>query len=79
MSDLLSPLYVVFAASEADAFWGLVGVMRMMVSLSILMLAALIRTLGKQFPARPERDEATAFDATTAYRSHGPRTIRSSW
>lgn len=32
MSDLLSPLYVVFEANEGDAFWGLVGVMKMMVS-----------------------------------------------
>ena len=32
MSDLLSPIYVVFEGEEADAFWGLVGVMRMMVS-----------------------------------------------
>jgi hypothetical protein len=32
MSDLLSPIYVVFDAEEADAFWALVGVMRMMVS-----------------------------------------------
>jgi hypothetical protein len=33
MSDLLSPIYVVFDANEADSFWGLVGVMKMMVSL----------------------------------------------
>lgn len=32
MSDLLSPIYVVFDANEADAFWGLVGVMQMMES-----------------------------------------------
>ena len=32
MSDLLSPIYVVFEANEADAFWGLVGVMKEMVS-----------------------------------------------
>lgn len=32
MSDLLSPIYVVFDADEGDAFWGLVGVMKMMVS-----------------------------------------------
>jgi hypothetical protein len=31
MSDLLSPIYVVFDADEADSFWGLVGVMQMMV------------------------------------------------
>jgi hypothetical protein len=31
MSDLLSPVYVVFDANEGDAFWGLVGVMKMMV------------------------------------------------
>ena len=31
MSDLLSPIYVVFDAEEADAFWALVGVMRIMV------------------------------------------------
>lgn len=31
MSDLLSPIYVVFDANEGDAFWGLVGVMKMMV------------------------------------------------
>lgn len=30
MSDLLSPIYVVFDADEGDAFWGLVGVMKMM-------------------------------------------------
>lgn len=35
MSDLLSPIYYVFDANEADAFWGLVGVMKMMVGLSI--------------------------------------------
>lgn len=34
MSDLLSPIYVVFDADEADAFWGLVGVMGMMVCLA---------------------------------------------
>jgi hypothetical protein len=32
MSDLLSPIYVVFGANEADAFWAFVGVMKMMVS-----------------------------------------------
>jgi hypothetical protein len=32
MSDLLAPIYVVFEANEADAFWGLVGLMEMMVS-----------------------------------------------
>jgi hypothetical protein len=32
MSDLLSPVYVVFDANEGDAFWGLVGLMKMMVS-----------------------------------------------
>jgi hypothetical protein len=31
MSDLLSPIYVVFEANEADAFWALVGMMKMMV------------------------------------------------
>lgn len=31
MSDLLSPIYVVFEGNEADAFWGLVGVMEIMV------------------------------------------------
>lgn len=31
MSDLLSPIYFVADANEADAFWGLCGVMRMMV------------------------------------------------
>lgn len=31
MSDLLSPIYVVFDNNEADAYWGLVGVMRIMV------------------------------------------------
>lgn len=34
MSDLLSPIYAVFDANEADSFWGLVGVMKMMVSSS---------------------------------------------
>lgn len=33
MSDLLSPIYFVADANEADAFWGLCGVMRMMVRL----------------------------------------------
>lgn len=33
MSDLLSPIYIVFDNNEADAYWGLVGVMRMMASL----------------------------------------------
>jgi hypothetical protein len=33
MSDLLSPIYMVFDADEADSFWGLVGVMKMMVGL----------------------------------------------
>ncbi|WVR08757.1 hypothetical protein IAU60_005815 [Kwoniella sp. DSM 27419] len=32
MSDLLSPIYVVFDGNEADSFWGLVGVMKMMES-----------------------------------------------
>ncbi|RXK41066.1 hypothetical protein M231_01697 [Tremella mesenterica] len=32
MSDLLSPTYVVFGANEADAFWGLVGIMQMLES-----------------------------------------------
>ncbi|OCF35927.1 rab GTPase activator [Kwoniella heveanensis BCC8398] len=32
MSDLLSPIYVVFDADEAEAFWGLVGVMKIMES-----------------------------------------------
>jgi hypothetical protein len=32
MSDLVSIIYVVFDGEEADAYWGLVGVMRMMVS-----------------------------------------------
>ncbi|WVQ72719.1 hypothetical protein IAR50_002279 [Cryptococcus sp. DSM 104548] len=32
MSDLLSPIYVIFNANEADSFWGLVGVMKMMES-----------------------------------------------
>jgi hypothetical protein len=35
MSDLLSPVYVVFDANEGDAFWGLVGVMKMMVSAAV--------------------------------------------
>lgn len=35
MSDLLAPIYVVFDANEADAFWGLVGVMEMMVGIII--------------------------------------------
>ena len=44
MSDLLSPIYVVFDANEADAFWGLVGVMQMMVRLAfrIPLLRSLI-------------------------------------
>lgn len=36
MSDLLSPIYVVFDANEGDAFWGLVGVMKMMVRRDLL-------------------------------------------
>ncbi|TYJ57288.1 hypothetical protein B9479_002021 [Cryptococcus floricola] len=32
MSDLLSPIYVIFDGNEADSFWGLVGVMKMMES-----------------------------------------------
>jgi len=32
MSDLLSPIYYVFDGNEADAFWGLVGVMKIMES-----------------------------------------------
>jgi len=35
MSDLLSPIYYVFDANEADSFWGLVGVMKMMVGLDL--------------------------------------------
>lgn len=35
MSDLLSPIYYVADANEADAFWGLCGVMRMMVRASL--------------------------------------------
>lgn len=38
MSDLLAPIYVVFEANEADAFWGLVGLMEMMVSSSCTSL-----------------------------------------
>ena len=34
MSDLLSPIFVVFDCNEADAFWGLVGVMKFMVRFS---------------------------------------------
>lgn len=37
MSDLLSPIYVVFDANEGDAFWGLVGVMKMMVRRPFLL------------------------------------------
>jgi len=32
MSDLLSPIYMVFDGDEAESFWGLVGVMKMMAS-----------------------------------------------
>ncbi|KAK4685912.1 hypothetical protein P7C73_g4226, partial [Tremellales sp. Uapishka_1] len=32
MSDLLSPIYVVFEAEEGGSFWGLVGLMKMMES-----------------------------------------------
>ena len=35
MSDWLSPIYVVFDNNEADSYWGLVGVMRMMVRLNM--------------------------------------------
>lgn len=35
MSDLLSPIYVVFDSNEADAFWGLVGIMKMMVGIDL--------------------------------------------
>lgn len=37
MSDLLSPIYVVFEANEADAFWALVGMMKMMVRLDLVL------------------------------------------
>ncbi len=32
MSDLLSPIYVVFQADEAGSFWAFTGLMKMMVS-----------------------------------------------
>lgn len=32
MSDLLSPIYYIFGGNEGDAFWGLVGVMKIMES-----------------------------------------------
>lgn len=43
MSDLLSPIYVVFDANEGDAFWGLVGVMKMMVRRPFLLHLYLLR------------------------------------
>jgi hypothetical protein len=33
MSDLLSPIYVVFQADEAGSFWAFTGLMKMMASL----------------------------------------------
>lgn len=36
MSDLLSPIYYVFDANEADSFWGLEGVMKIMVGSEVV-------------------------------------------
>lgn len=41
MSDLLSPIYFVADANEADAFWGLCGVMRIMVRFLVAIHANL--------------------------------------
>lgn len=49
MSDLLSPIYVVFDGNEADAFWGLVGVMEIMASSIRFVLPVLMLMTGVEF------------------------------
>ena len=71
MSDLLSPIYVVFDGNEADSFWGLVGLMKIMVSVVARQFSTKLIS-GVQFLARPERNEATAVDVAAAHWCHGP-------
>lgn len=65
MSDLLSPIYVVYEADEASSFWAFVGWMKVMVrrrdSFAPRNAYGPI-LLGGEFLARPERDEAQAWD-----------------
>jgi len=78
MSDLLSPIYIVFDANEADAFWGLVGVMEIMVGFTSRPLDVTDRSGGDKLPARSKRDEAAVVDIAAAHRGHGPGAVRSS-
>jgi hypothetical protein len=79
MSDLLAPIYVVFDANEADAFWGLVGLMEMMVSCCFYKSPYdQADMIGKQLPQRSKRDEKTTINSSKAHRSDGSRFIRSS-
>lgn len=71
MSDLLSPIYVVYEADEASSFWAFVGWMKVMVS-SILpvhwaMLNLAGRISGGKLLARPERNEAQARHTTETH------------
>lgn len=84
MSDLLSPIYVVFDANEGDAFWGLVGVMKMMVRRCFpsLRMKKTNFSTGEQLFARPKWDEKTTLHPPTTHLHprpiaiHPPRTHR---
>lgn len=77
MSDLLSPIYVVFEGNEADAFWGLVGVMEIMVRPTASSGLSLMRP-GVQFPAGSEWHEAATVNATAADRRDGSGAVHAS-
>jgi len=79
MSDLLSPIYVVFDGNEADAFWGLVGLMKIMVSSISMDLMRSVLTTGIELLARSEWDEAATFNLAAAHRSHGSGAVLTSW
>lgn len=80
MSDLLSPIYVVYEADEASSFWAFVGWMKVMVS-SILpvlcwaMLNVAERISGGKLLARSKRNEAQARHTTETHQRHGSATI----
>lgn len=79
MSDLLSPIYVVFDGEEGDAFWGLVGVMRIMVRSPIGCRGTVTDNgVGIKLPPRSEWDETTTFDFTAIDRCNGSRALRTS-
>nr|KIR44350.1 rab GTPase activator [Cryptococcus bacillisporus CA1280] len=63
MSDLLSPIYVVFDANEGDAFWGLEYAKRMYFG------------LGGQLSSGPKRYEETTFHPSTTHLHPRPLTV----